>query len=291
MTLSRRATPYLLLAPVLVFAAVFFLVPVLFSLGLTVFSWNSLGRPRFVGAANYAYLLTRDPLFWLTLKNTALFVGGTILVGVPLAMALAVAVRRSRRRAVWRSLYWLPGVTNVAAVAYVWQSVLADHYGLLNRTLALAGIPGPAWIFDPGTAMAATILVFVWFHVGQDMLLLSAALDQVDEDCEDAARIDGASPWEVFRHVTLPLMKPALLFVTLSNLVKGVGYFALMLVLTGGGPVNTTNVAALHIYDLAFGQLKLGLAAAAAWLLLVAVALVAFAQLAFMRRGGLESYG
>lgn len=290
MTVGRRLAPYLFLAPTLVAGLIFFVLPLVLSLGLSFTTWNSLAPPRFVGLANYRYLLTRDPLFFLSLRNTAAFVGATIAVGVPLALVLALAFRRSRFQRVWRSSFWLPMVTNVVAVAYIWQFLLADPYGLVNRLLGAFGIAGPAWLFDPAFAMPALVVVFVWFHVGQDMMLLASGLDGVDERCEEAAEMDGAGRWRVLWYVTLPLLKPTILLIVLSNMIKGVGYFALMLVLTGGGPVNSTNVTALHLYNMAFGDLRLGMASAGAYILLVIVFAIALVLLRTMRRGGLEAW-
>ncbi|WP_061932696.1 carbohydrate ABC transporter permease [Aureimonas sp. AU22] len=290
MTLGKRLAPYLFLAPTLVLGTAFFVLPLLLSLGLSFATWNSLAPPRFVGLANYRYLLTRDPLFYASLRNTAAFVGATIAVGVPLALGLALAFRHSRFKRLWRSAFWLPTVTNVVAIAYIWQFLLADPYGLVNRLLAGLGIAGPAWLADPAFAMSALVVVFVWFHVGQDMMLLASGLDGIDEACEEAAEMDGAGPLRVFWYITLPLLKPTILLVVMTNMIKGVGYFALMLVLTGGGPVNTTNVAALHLYTMAFADLRLGLASAGAYILLAIVFAVALLQLRLMRRGGLEAW-
>lgn len=287
---GKRAAPWLFLAPTLVLGTVFFVAPLLVSLGLSVTKWDSLSPPRFVGIANYAFLLTRDPLFFESLWNMVRFVAATLLFGVPLALLVALAFRRSRLKTLWRSAFWLPMVTNIVAVAYVWQFLLADPYGLVNRLLAFAGISGPPWLASPDWAMSAIVVVYVWFHLGQDMMLLSAGLDAVDPAVEEAAEMDGAGRFAVFRFVTLPLIRPTLLLVVTTNLVKGAGYFALMLILTDGGPANSTNVAALHIYQLAFGNLRLGMSSAAAIILMALVMLVLLAQFRFMRRGGLDAW-
>lgn len=290
MTLSKRSAPYVFLLPAFALGLLFFVVPLVLSLGLSFTAWNSLTPPRFVGLANYQFLLFRDPLFWTTLKNSFVFVGGTILLGVPLALLFSVAFRRARFKPLWRAAFWLPMVTNIVAVAYVWRFVLDDPYGLANRLLAALGVAGPDWLFDPDWAMIAVIVVFVWFHLGQDMMLISAALEGVDEEVEEAATLEGANPLQVFWHVTLPLIRPALLLVLVTNLIKGVGYFELMLVLTEGGPVNATQVAALNTYQMAFANLKLGLASASAYLLLSVVLAIAFVQVRLLRRGGLEAW-
>ncbi|WP_062016191.1 carbohydrate ABC transporter permease [Aureimonas sp. AU4] len=290
MTLTRRTAPYVFLAPVFVFGLLFFVGPLLFSLVLSFASWNSLGAFRLVGWQNYRYLLAVDPVFHTALWNTARFVGLTILLGVPLALALALAIRRSRIASVWQAIYWLPMITNVVAVSYVWKQILDDPYGLVNRFLAFLGVAGPSWLLDPDWAMLSLVLVFLWFQVGQDMMLFLAGLNGLDSSIEEAARMDGASGWRTFRHVTLPLLAPTMLFVTLSNLIRGVGYFALMLILTEGGPVNSTRTAALRMYELAFSELKLGMASAAAYILLFVVMLLSAIQLRVMRRGGVEGW-
>lgn len=290
MVLTKRSAPYVFLAPVFVFGLLFFIGPLLFSAALSFASWNSLSAPRFVGLRNYTYLLAVDPVFHTALWNTARFVGGTILLGVPLSLALALAIRRSRVANLWQAIYWLPMVSNVVAVSYVWKQLLDDPYGLVNRFLAFLGVAGPAWLLDPDWAMLSLVLVFLWFQLGQDMMLFLAGLNGLDPTIEEAARMDGASAWRTFRFVTVPLLAPTLLFVTLSNLIRGVGYFALMLVLTEGGPVNTTRTAALRMYELAFSELKLGLASAAAYILLFVVMLISAIQLRLMRRGGVEGW-
>ena len=290
MTRSKQLAPYLFLAPTLVLGFIFFVLPLAISLGLSFTTWNSLAPPRFVGWANYRYLLTRDPVFFLSLKNTAIFVSATIAIGVPLALSFALAFRHSRFKPLWRSAFWLPMVTNVVAVAYIWQFLLADPYGLINRALAFLVIAGPAWLADPSFAMSAVVLVFIWFHVGQDMMLLAAGLDGIDERCEEAAVMDGATAGRVFWYITLPLLRPTILLIVMTNMIKGVAFVALMLVLTSGGPVNSTRVTALHLYNAAFADLRLGLASAGAYILLAIVFVIALVQLRLMRRGGLEAW-
>lgn len=288
---GKRAAPYLFLAPAAILGTLFFVLPLLVSLGLSFTKWDSLSPPVFVGLANYRYLLTRDPLFYESLWNMVRFVAATILFGVPLALGLAMAFRRSRLKTLWRSAFWLPMVTNIVAVAYVWQFLLADPYGLVNRLLGLAGIAGPPWLASPDWAMTAIVAIYVWFHLGQDMMLLSAGLDAVDPAVEEAAEMDGAGRLAAFWFVTLPMIRPTVLLVVLTNLVKGAGYFALMLILTDGGPANSTNVAALHVYQLAFANLRLGMSAAAAYILMALLMAVILLQFRFMRRGGLEAWG
>ncbi|MET0428090.1 MAG: sugar ABC transporter permease [Microvirga sp.] len=289
--LTRGAAPYLFLAPALVFGVIFFALPLVGLLYLSFTNWNSLAPPRWVGFANYAYLFARDPVFLKTLANTFLFTLGAVGVGVPASLVLARSFSRSRFQSIWRSIYALPMVTNVVAVGFIWWFVLADPWGILNRGLALVGIAGPAWLNDPSIAMVSVIMVFIWMHLGQNMLLFSAGLGAIDESLHEAARIDGAGETRIFWAITLPLLRPMILFVLVTSTITAVSYFALILVLTEGGPVNSTNVTALYVYGMAFTDLRLGRASAAAYVLLTVIFLISLLQLRALRRGGLETYG
>ena len=287
---SRAVAPWLFLAPVILFGLVFFVLPLAYAAFISLHRWDSLTPPRWVGLEHYAFLLTADPRFWRTFLNTVYFAFGTIAVGVPLAMVLAYAFTRAHGQAYWRSLYWLPYVTNVVAVAYIWQFVLDDSFGLLNRLLGLAGLPGPGWLTDPALAMPSVILVFVWMQLGHNLLLFSAGLQGIDESYYEAARLDGASQVQLFTHITVPLLKPTILFVLITNFITGLSYFVLMLVLTEGGPIGRTTVTALYMYDTAFSDLRLGRASAIAYLLFAFVLLVTLIQLRIFRRGGVEAH-
>ena len=267
----RRMTPFWLLAPAGIFALLFFVGPLLAALVLSFTNWTSLSPPRFVGWANYLYLLTRDPVFWIAVRNTVVFSLVSLAVITPLSLILALGLRRSAMPGLWRAIYWLPGIVSIVAVAFVWESVLSDPYGLFNRMLAAVGVSGPAWLHDPAWSMAAVIGVYTWVQLGQDMMLMSAGLGGIAPEIEDAGRLDGASGWTLLRYVILPLLGPTLLFVVMTGLIRASGFFALMLVLTDGGPVDSTNVLALQIYRTAFGSLKIGLACAGAYILLAFV--------------------
>lgn len=287
---AKRVAPWLFLMPALVFGAAFFLLPLGFSAYVSLTDWDSLTPPRWVGLENYRYLLTDDPRFWATFLNTVLFAFGAIAVGVPLALVLAYAFTRARGQAFWRSVYWLPSVTNVVAVAYIWQFVLDDSYGLLNRLLGALGLPGPGWLTDPALAMPTVILVFVWMQLGHNLLLFSAGLQGIDESLYEAARLDGANAAQLFVHITVPLLRPTLLFVLITSFITGLSYFTLMLVLTDGGPLGRTTVTALYMYETAFSDLRLGRASAIAYLLFAFVLVVTLIQLRLLRRGGVEAH-
>ena len=287
---SRAVTPWLFLAPVILFGLVFLVLPLAYAAYISLTRWNGLVPPVWVGLDQYVYVLTTDPWFWSTFFNTVTFSFGTIALGVPLAMVLAYAFTRAYGQAFWRSIYWLPYVTNVVAVAYIWQFVLDDSFGLVNRALGLLGLPGPGWLTDPALAMPSVILVFVWMQLGHNLLLFSAGLQGIDESYYEAARLDGANAVQLFTRITVPLLKPTILFVLITNFITGLSYFVLMLVLTEGGPVGSTTVTALHMYNTAFFDLRYGRAAAIAFVLFAFVLVVTLIQLRVLRRGGVEQH-
>ena len=278
------------MAPTLIFFVVFFLLPIGFSLYLTFTRWNPLSTPKWVGLDNFVYLFN-DATFLLSLRHTLTFAFGTVLIGVPLALVVAFMFTQSRYRAFWRSLYFLPMITNVAAIGFLWQFILDGNGGLINRFLRMFGVPGPNWLTDPSVAMWAVIIVAVWYSLGQNMILFSAGLEGIDDSFYNAASVDGANLWQTFWHVTVPLIRPTLLFVSITSFIGAMGAsFALILVLTGGGPVQSTNVTALYLYQMAFTDLRMGRASAAAFILFVVIFIITLIQLRIFRRGGVEAY-
>ncbi len=289
---SKQVAPWIFLAPTLAFAVVFFLLPLVYAFYISFTKWDSLTPPKWVGLDNYKYILTVDPVFWKTFGNTLYFAFGSIALGVPLAVGLAYAFSKSRWQGLWRSIYWLPMITNVVAVAYIWYFVLDDRFGLMNRTLGLFGLGAPGWLTNPKIAMTSVILIFVWMQLGQNMLLFSAGLSDIDESYYEAARLDGASEGQVFFKITLPLLMPTTLFVLITNFIAGLSYFALMLALSDGtgGPMRSTTVTGLYMYQVAFSDLRIGRASAMAYVLAAVILVITLAQLRLFRRGGVEAY-
>lgn len=281
--------PYVFLAPLLVFFVVFFLLPVGFSLYLTFTRWNGLSAPRFIGLDNFTFIF-QDAGFRRSLLNTLAYAGGTVFLGIPLALLVAFTFTQSRFRAFWRSIYWLPMITNIVAIAYLWQFILDGRYGLFNRLLGVFGLVGPNWLTNPTFAMWAVIIVAIWTGLGANMLIFSAGLEGIDGSYTEAAQVDGANIWQSFWNVTLPLLRPTLLFVTVTSFISGMGAFDLVLALTNGGPAGSTSVTAFYMYQTAFEDLRLGRASAAAFVLFVLIIILTAVQLRFFRRGGLEAY-
>jgi multiple sugar transport system permease protein len=256
------------LAPALVALGLFFALPVVaaFLLSLTDFDLYALGdlhRLRFAGLDNYTRLLA-DPAFWRALGNTFYFValGAPLSVGASLAAALLLCARSARARAFFRTVYFVPVVTTLVAVAVVWRFVYHPRLGLANRALAALGLPPVDWLGDPAWAMPALILMAVWKNFGFNMVIFVAGLQAIPERLYEAARLDGATRWQELRHVTLPMLWPTSAFVVLMTLIGHFQLFAEPYVMTQGGPEDSTRSLVLLLYEQGFRWWNLGQAAA-----------------------------
>ena len=281
---------WLFLAPALLLIGVFFFLPVLASFVLSVtdfdiYAIGDLSNARVVGLGNYAALVD-NPLFWTALQNTFYFalVGGPLTVAVSLAAALLVNAKLVRFRTLFRTIYFIPFVTTLVAVAVVWRYLYHAEYGLLNWALGFAGIGPIDWLADPRWAMPAIILLAVWKNFGYNMLIFIAGLQAIPEELYEAAHLDGAGPWQRFRYVTLPSLAPTFFFV---GVVTMIGYFQLFsepYVMTGGGPLRSTTSLVLLMYEEGFRWWRLGAAAAIAFLLFLIILAWTALQLRIERR-------
>jgi multiple sugar transport system permease protein len=267
-------------APALLLIAVFFFLPVVAAslLSLTDFDIYTIAdadRLRMVGAANYGALFA-DPLFWTALRNTALFVvvAGPLSVAVSLAAALLVTATAVRLAALFRTLFFLPVVTSLVAVAVVWRYLYHPRFGLLNYALAQIGVAPRDWLGDPRWALAAIILMSVWKNFGFNMVIFMAGLQSIPVQLYEAASIDGAGRWTQFARITLPMLRPTLLFVAAMTLIGNFQLFAEPYVMTRGGPSNATLSVVLYMYEQGFRWWNLGYAAAIAFALFGIILLV-----------------
>jgi multiple sugar transport system permease protein len=265
--------------PALAAIALFFVVPVAASLllSLTDFDLYALADPaslRFVALANYARLLA-DATFWTALANTLYFAaaGGTLSVLASLGGALLLQAPRARARGFFRTVYFLPVVTTLVAVAIVWRFLYHPRIGLLNRALEALGLPAVDWLGDPAFAMPAIIGLAVWKNFGFNLVIFAAGLQAIPERLYEAARLDGASGWQQLRFVTLPMLRPTTSFVVLMTAIGSLQLFAEPYVMTQGGPGDATRSLVLLMYEQGFRWWNLGHAAAIAFVLFALVAL------------------
>ena len=263
---------------------VFSFLPLAFTVYLAFHEWGLLEQVRpYVGLANFR-ALARDPLFWTTLRNTALY---TTYVPITMAAALGLALLLDRRRGgerLLRTVVFLPFVTSAVAIAIVWQWMFNPDFGLVNYVLGVFGLPALDWLGSPRTALLAIILVTVWTQVGYQMVVFLAGLQGIPRTYYDAALVDGATPWQRFRHVTLPLLRPVVLFVLVTGIISGFQVFTLVYMMTEGGPLHSTDVIVYRIYQTAWEFLRFGSASAMALVLFGVLLVVTAVQFRLLGR-------
>ena len=279
---QQAVAAWLLALPFVLLFVVFSLGPVLASLGMSFTDMKRIDirnpfAVEFVGIDNYTKLV-QDPLFRKVTLNTLLY----LVLGVPLTMAVALLVaiginRVERFRGFLRVGYYLPVVTSIVAVSVVWKFLYRDNGGLFNTILGWVGIDGPGWLDSTTLALPSLVLMAVWRNFGTLMVIFLAGLQTIPQEVNEAAEVDGASGWSRFRHVTLPMLRPTLLF---GAVITGLGYlqfFEEAFVMTKGGPLDSTRSATYFTFD-QFGFGNYGYAAAASYLLFLAVVLLTWVQ-------------
>ncbi len=283
--LRQNIEGWLFILPVMIGVMAFYVVPLLVSFYTSFTNADGLTQPQWVGLFNYQRLFTRDQFFRRSIMNTIFYVVGHIPLTIGLALCLALLCNRKMRGVTWfRTAYFVPVVTNVVAVSLVWNFFYSPRGGVMNWFLSLFGIGGPSWLTDGNWAMPAVIIVSVWFGVGFPMIILLAGLQGIPEMYYEAAKIDGASAWGRFRYITMPLLTPALFFLSITQFISSFQVFGIIYVLTGGGPARATSVYIYYLYQNAFQDSRLGYASAMAWLLFIAIALITFIQWRLQKR-------
>lgn len=280
---------YLFLLPGLLVLTLFFFVPVIAALLLSftdfdIYAIASLDNMRLVGFRNYVELF-HNPLFWTALKNTFYFVliGGPLSVGASLAAALLLNARSLRFKGFFRTAYFAPVVTTLVAVAVVWRFLFHARYGLINYVIGLVGIDPVNWLGDPTWAMPSIIVLAVWKNFGYNMIIFIAGLQNIPSYLYEAADVDGASLWQQFRNITLPMLAPTFLFVGIITMIGYFQLFAEPYVMTDGGPLNSTLSIVLLMYREGFKWWNMGFAAAVAFVLFVIIFIGTLIQLRLQR--------
>jgi len=291
-----RLTPYAFIAFPLAILFLFTLAPTVVGLGLSLFNWDGSGNPSFVGTENLAALLTRDERFGPALRNTLVFVVGTVPLTVLLGFFLAVAAhaRWFVGRTVVRTLFFLPTVVSIIAIGFVWRWLLDDHGGLIPAAVRALGLTPPDFLSGgPFASIGGTpilswpllsiIAVQIWRGVGFCMVLYLAALGGVNESLYEAAEVDGAGRGQVLRHITWPQVAPMTAFLLVTGVIGALQVFDIVWAMTAGTESNATTVLNLYAYR-EFTQSRLGYAAAIGLVIFALTALATLAQLSLMRR-------
>lgn len=271
-------------SPWLVNLVVFIAYPIAASFYYSLCTYDTLRPPRWVGLENYRILFTEDPLFWKSLWNTLYLV----LFGLPLNLAVSLGIallmnQKLKGMAFYRTVFYLPSITPLVATSILWLWLLNPEMGLVNSVLGTAGITGPGWLASPDWSKPALILMGLW-GAGGSMVIYLAGLQDVPDALYEAASLDGAGKLAQFRHVTLPMLSPVILFNLIMGLIAGFQYFTQVYVITTatgnrvlGGPQDSTLVYALQLFSVAFLDFRMGYACAMAWVLFLLTLLCALA--------------
>jgi len=268
---------YVLVAPAILASLVFLYIPMIFSGYWSFTKYNGLAPAEWVGLANYTELL-RDPEFIKALWNTVLFVLFGMGIGPLLGLFTALLLNQKVRfRAFFRTAYFLPVMTSLVVVATIWKILLNEH-GIINQILGVFGVPALGWLGSTTAALPAVAVTSIWQGFGFETVVFLAALQAIPRDYYDAAKVDGATYRQQLRHVTLPGLRPTIMFVYIIGIIGSFQVFDQIFVMTNGGPINSTRTIVFDLYD-RFYSLQLGEASAVAYVLLVILATLSFIQI------------
>ncbi len=283
---QKKLAPYIFVAPAVIFFCLLLVYPILFGFLLSFQDWNLLAREAsFVGLGNYAKAL-RDPLFRKSLWNTVYYTLMTIPPTVILSLILALMInsRLIRYKSLFRVLYFVPVVTSMVAISFVWKWMYNPRYGLINLALEAVGFTGQSWLSSPTLALPSVAIMMIWQSVGFYMVLFIAGLQGIPETLYEAATIDGANRWQTFSYITLPLLNPTIVFILITSVINSFQVFVPVFVMTSsttgepGGPLNSTRVLVYHLYSIAFRNLDMGYGSAIAFILFAILLIVTVLQ-------------
>ena len=276
----------LFLIPWVVSFALFSAYPILFSLGVSFADYNPFrgGLIGWTGFENYRAIFT-DGLFWQSFKNTILFVVGTVPATAALSLLLALLIERSGRlKGALRTGYFIPSVVSLAVISLVFKYIYSKQ-GFLNLIAGLFGIGGQEWLLNPRLALPSIMVMDIWASIGYYAIFYLAALQTVPEELYDAARVDGAGRVGLFRSVTLPWIKPVVVFVLVVNTIRAFQVFVEVVIMTRGGPLGSTMTLVYYMYEKAFHRIDIGAASAVAFVVFMLITFFAFIQVRLLRWG------
>ena len=279
-----RYAPYFFISPFYILFTIFFLFPTLFALVLSLYKWGALDTPEFFGLRNYDFLF-KDPVFWAALRNTMFYAANSLFIIVPLALleALALNSKLLKFRVLWRVVYFAPIVTSTVAISLVFRMLFNKDFGTFNGLImALGGAPID-WLGDFAAAKVAVLVVVIWRWTGLLAVYFLAGLQSIPEELHEAASIDGANILERFYYITLPLLRPVLLFVSVIVLIGSMQIFDDPQILTAGGPSNATLSLVQYLYTQGITNLSFGFASAAGLFLFVVIFILSLIQFRVFR--------
>jgi len=278
--LYKARWPYLFISPFYILFVIFGVYPVLFSLYLSFTEWKGLGPIKFVGLKNFEVLL-RDKVFWQSMTNGVIlfFLYVPIMTFMALLLAVILNSKRVRGFRFFRTLIFIPYIMNIVAAGFTFRLMLNQKYGLVNALLGIFNIAPVPWLESVWGGRVSLCLLVIWAWLGYNMVIMLAGLQTIPSDLTEAALIDGANPTQAFFYVTIPLMRPVILFSVVLSTMGSFNLFSEIYNLTNGGPVNATITPVIVIFNQAFGNFRLGYASAMAYvyfIILFALTIIQF---------------
>lgn len=285
MRTRRRTSPaYDFIAPALLLIALFQVVPCLWAIGLSFFRYDAINQAQWVGADNYRRL-AEDPTVAASLLVTLKYALGAVPLSLLLGLAIALALDEKwfRGKTLARTLFFMPNVISLVAVAFVWEWLLNPKFGMVNTLLSNLGVTGPTWLSDPRTALWCIVLVQVWHGLGFSVIVFLAGLQGVPETYYEAARLDGATRCQQIKDVTLPLLMPTVMFLSIMGFIGAFQVFQSVFMMTGGGPADATRVIVFYLWQVSFDRIEMGYGSAIAVVIFAAVLTLTLVQWRFYR--------
>jgi multiple sugar transport system permease protein len=281
---TAKLLPYLMVSPYLLFVLVFVVFPVLFCLFLTFHKWNIIAPMQFAGMDNYSRLF-QDRLFWKAIGNTLKF----LLLHIPLQLIVSLSLawllnHKIRAVSFFRASFFMPVIVSGVVVTILWQQLLGYDTGLINKLLMSIGLHKVGWLVDPDMAIYSIAVMATWKNVGLYVILFLVGLQTVPPQYYEASELDGASRWQQFYHITLPMINPTIFMVVILSTIGGFSLFIEPYIMTGGGPLNTTLSAVLYIYKQAFQYYNMGYSATLGFFYAIMIITVVVLQKKFIEK-------
>ncbi len=288
--LNEQKWSFLFIAPAVLLFVIFVLGPLVASLYWSFTEYNGITAPKWVGLANYKNIFFNDPRFWTSIRNTVFYTVGIIPAGVILSLLLAMAIdQRIRFKNFFMVIYFIPSVTSVIALSVIWKWLFAgEKYGLINYFLISIGLKPIDWLMSPIWTLPAIIIMSIWAGIGYNMILFLAGLQTIPTSVYEAADIDGANTWEKFCNITLPLLKPTMVFVVIMGFIASFQVFERIYIMTEsefgiGGVLDSALTVVAYLYDMGFRKLQMGYASALGYIIFMVIFVITLINLRFIK--------
>lgn len=280
----KKFLPYFMIAPSLIIFSLFVIYPIFYMIYLSFFKWNLMGDKIYIGLNNFKTMFG-DEEFWKVLGKTFQYMGFNLFFTITISLLLAAYIKKeSKMNKIFQSIIFTPHIISLVSVSFIWVWLMDSDFGLLNYILNSLGINSIAWLENPEIAIYSLVIVSVWKSVGYNAIMLLSAMNAVPTHLYEAAELDKGSPISVFFKITLPMISPTLFFITLMNMIGSFKVFETVHIMTGGGPMNSTNTLVYNLYENGFKFYKIGYASAQGVILMIIIGIATVCYFKFLEK-------